>query len=329
VALVENKPEGDAVDVGEAVTQRAAQGSLTGACVLVTGGAGFIGRHVADAFAAAGASVVLADSAPCRASESVKALTGDLRDPAFRDSVVTADLDGIIHLAAATSVLASVRDPAGVYDLNVAATAGLLELARVRGVPRFLLASTNAVVGDVGAATISECSPLRPLTPYGASKAACEMMLSGYAGAYGMATCALRFTNVYGTGMAHKDSFVPRLMRAARSGSPVRIYGDGLQVRDLVNVGDVVRGVLAAWKGGARGPLIIGAGVPVSVLELIDAARRATGVDILAEHIPAQNGEMPAVVVDISRARALGYEPRVGLQEGLADVWADFLGQSG
>ena len=281
----------------EAAATRPVGDRLAGRRVLVTGGAGFIGRHVTRALVRAGATVIVADRQPGEVAEGCEALAGDL------------------------------RDPAGVHDLNVTATAGLLELARLRDVPRFLLASTNAVVGDVGTATIDETSPLRPLTPYGASKAACEMLLSGYAGAYGMATCALRFTNVYGPGMAHKDSFVPRLMRAARSGETVRVYGDGKQSRDLVNVEDVARGVLTAWTQQATGPLVIGAGRSVSVLELVRAAREATGTELPVEHIPAQSGEMPAVVVSIARARSLGYEPKVTLEDGLAGVWQDFREQ--
>ncbi|HET9167896.1 MAG TPA: NAD(P)-dependent oxidoreductase, partial [Actinospica sp.] len=171
---------------------------LAGSRILVTGGAGFIGRHAVRALAEAGASVLVADRDPCAVPEGGRVLRGDLRDQRFRERILSPDLDGIIHLAALTSVLASVNDPAGVHDLNVTATASLLESARVRGVPRFLLASTNAVVGDAGESVIDERIALRPLTPYGASKAACEMLMSAYQGSYGMATCALRLTNVYG-----------------------------------------------------------------------------------------------------------------------------------
>jgi UDP-glucose 4-epimerase len=95
----------------------------------------------------------------------------------------------------------------------------------------------------------------------------------------------------------------------------------------LVHVEDVARGVLVAWTQQALGPLVIGAGRSVSVLDLVSAAREATGTELPAEHIPAQNGEMPAVVVSIARARSLGYEPRVALKDGLVGVWEDFCGQ--
>jgi UDP-glucose 4-epimerase len=237
---------------------------------------------------------------------------------------------GIVHLAASTSVLRSVERPTQAYADNVAVTQELLDLARIRGVSRFLLASTNAVVGDVGTTTITEQLPLQPLSPYGATKAACEMLLSGYAGAYGMSTCALRFSNVYGPGMAHKDSFVPRLMRAALSGSTVRIYGDGTQRRDLVHIDDVVRGVLLGWESRYTGSVIIGSGLSVSVLELVDAVRRVTGRPLPAEHVAAQAGEMPAVVLDLSHsAEAIGYRPAVELPDGLASTWRYFRDEVG
>lgn len=293
--------------------------------VLVTGGAGFVGRTVVRALRTAGARVRVADLAAFPDPDhGVESVVGDLRDPAVLAAAVTGEITGVIHLAARTSVLQSVQDPAGVHEVNVELTARLLEAARLAGVGRFLLASTNAVVGDIGSGRIHEDVPLRPLTPYGATKAACEMLLSGYAGSYGMTTCAVRLTNIYGPGMAHKDSFVPRLMRAALAGEGVEVYGDGEQRRDLVHVEDVARGFLAAWHAGHTGPVIVGAGRSVTVTELVEAARKATEKPIPVRNIPAKPGEMPAVIVDISRARSLGYEPRVTLEQGLVGVWHDF-----
>lgn len=296
---------------------------LRGRKILVTGGAGFIGARVVAALRAAEAHVTVVDR-ELFPNDDVPTLVGDLWDPEVRDAAVLPGLDGIVHLAAVTSVLKSRQAPSDAYRSNVVVTQELLELARLRGVQRFLMASTNAVVGDVGADTIREDVPLRPLTPYGASKAAAEMLLAGYAGSYGMTTCALRLTNVYGPGMARKDSFVSRLMRAARSGESVRIYGDGRQSRDFVHVDDVVRGLVTAWEQEHTGPLIVGSGRSVSVLELVDAVRNVTGRPLPAQHVPAQAGEMPAVIVDTAQAGTLGFHPSVTLEEGLATVWDDF-----
>jgi UDP-glucose 4-epimerase len=298
---------------------------LSGQHVLVTGGAGFVGRSVVRALRRQGAQVTVVDLQPFPDGD-VTSVVGEITDPPTRDAAVVEGLDGIVHLAAVTSVLRSMEDPGGVYEANVAATAGLLELARTRGIGRFLLASTNAVAGDVGEATIHEDIPLRPLTPYGATKAACEMLLSGYGGAYGMSTCALRLTNVYGQGMTHKDSFVARLMRAAITGDTVEIYGDGTQRRDFVHVDDVVQGLLLAWRRHCTGSLIIGSGSSITVLDLLDQARRVTGRPLPAVHVAPKPGEMPAVIVDIGRARSLGYRPTVALEDGLLTAWADFAG---
>ena len=298
---------------------------IDGARVLVTGGSGFIGRSVVPALIAAGAHVRNVDRHAAEGLD-VPTVIGDLRDPEVVERAVTADLDGIVHLAAKTSVLQSVKQPEAVTAHNVSTTAALVERARAVGVPRFILASTNAVVGDVGTATITEQTPLQPLTPYGATKAACEMLISGYGASYGMQTCALRFSNVYGAGMAAKDSFVPRLMRAARSGEYVQIYGDGMQRRDLVNAADVSAAVLLAWERGVQGPLIIGSGQSISVLDLVAAAREATGAELPVKHVEAKPGEMPAVIVSIDRARQFGYEPRVSLVDGLRMVWSEFRG---
>jgi UDP-glucose 4-epimerase len=306
-------------------------GSPIGGRVLITGGCGFIGSAVVKEFQSRGIAATVVDrQAPDGPHDGVTHIVGDLRDNDVRDQAVAPGTVGIVHLAASTSVLRSVERPTQTYADNVAVTQELLELARIRGVSRFLLASTNAVVGDVGTTTITEQLPLQPLSPYGATKAACEMLLSGYAGAYGMSTCALRFSNVYGPGMAHKDSFVPRLMRAALSGSTVRIYGDGTQRRDLVHVDDVVRGVLLGWESCYTGSVIIGSGLSVSVLELVDTVRRVTGRPLRTDHVAAPGSEMPAVILDLSHgANAIGYRPAVELSDGLASTWRYFRDEVG
>jgi UDP-glucose 4-epimerase len=295
----------------------------SGARVLVTGGSGFIGRRLVRALLEAGADVTVADRRPFPGG-GVRTILGDLCDPAVVARVIQPGTDAVFHLAAVTRVLLSVEDPAGTYRLNVDATAGLLEQARIHGVGSFVLASTNAVTGDVGTATITEQAPLRPLTPYGATKAAGEMLLSAYAASYGISCSALRFSNVYGPGMQEKDSLIPRLMRAAVAGGGIQVYGDGKQLRDLVHVDDIVAGTFAAWRTGHTGPLILGAGESVSVNDILAAARAVTGAELPAEHVPAKPGEMPAVIVDISAARALGYQPVHDLKSGLATVWPEF-----
>ncbi|WP_371406026.1 NAD-dependent epimerase/dehydratase family protein [Kribbella sp. NBC_00662] len=292
--------------------------------VLVTGAAGFIGRAVVAALRERGVAVTAVDREPPDASwdEGVQVVTGDLAEQETCIAAFETRPTAVVHLAALTSVLRSVDAPMQTFAQNVTITQVLLELARGSGVDRFVLASTNAVVGDVGTSTITADLPLRPLTPYGATKAAGEMLLSAYSGSYGMTTAALRFTNVYGPGMSHKDSFVPRMMRAALSGTGVRVYGDGQQRRDLVYIDDVVSGVLLALESKYDGRAIIGSGRSVSVLEMIETVRTVTGRPVPAEHIEAPAGEMPAVVVDITND--LGYKPTVTLEEGLERTWQYF-----
>jgi UDP-glucose 4-epimerase len=291
--------------------------------VLITGGTGFIGRRLVRSLMESGTEVTVLDRRPFP-DQGVLSVTADICDESALSRAVTPGTEAIVHLAAVTSVVESTKDPAGTYRTNVAATASLLEIARASGVGTFLFASTNAVVGNVGDAVITERSPMRPLTPYGATKAAVEMMLSCYASVYGMTACALRFSNVYGPGMAEKDSFIPRLMRAARDGKGVQVRGDGSMLRDVIHVDDIVSGILAVWRSGHTGPVILGSGRSVSVNDMVEAARSVTGAPLPVQHVPVGPGEMPAVVLDVSLARGLGHAPEHDLKSGLATVWPDF-----
>ncbi|MBI2709500.1 MAG: NAD-dependent epimerase/dehydratase family protein [Actinobacteria bacterium] len=293
--------------------------------MLVTGGSGFIGRATVRALLEGGASVTVAD---LRAfpDPDVPTVVGDLRDPACRSEAVATGTDTIVHLAAMTSVLRSVEEPVAVYDTNVAATAGLLELARERGIERFVFASTNAVAGDVGDQLIHEGLALAPLTPYGATKAAAEMLMSAYGASYGLQACALRLTNVYGRGMGVKDSFIARLLRHAKAGTEAQVYGDGEQRRDFVFLDDVVRAFTQTCGDGCSGVLVVGSGHSVTMNELLDEVRAVTGAALPARHTDPKPGEMRAVRVDVSRARQAGWEPQVDLRQGLTETWRDARG---
>ncbi len=313
---------------GPEVSTGAPPTDLKGQRIVVTGGSGFIGAHVVAAMCRAGADVVTVDRRPappfrCHpgGDHAVTDVVGDLRDVSVVDAAVAPGTAAIVHLAAQTQVLRSIEDPRGTFENNVLVTEALLERARHTGVPAFVLASTNAVVGGGASGVLNESAPLGPLTPYGATKAAGEMFLSCYNAAYGVRGVALRFTNVYGPGMSEKDSVVPRLMRVAASEGALDVYGDGLQVRDYVNVADVVAAIMMAVRTpGLSGPVVIGSGSSVSVLDLIDVVEKALGMPLRVNHVPAKPGEMPAVIVDNSVARAWGWAPSVGLERGIAEV---------
>src|SRR5437588_11408911 len=154
----------------------------------------------------------------------------------------------------------------------------LLEAARSSGATSLVFASTNAVTGPMRGPAITEAEVLQPLTPYGATKAASEMLMSAYTAVYDMRCVPLRLTNVYGPGMQAKDSIVARLMRAIRLGTTFEIYGDGRQVRDYVHVSDVVQAAaLALGDESWSGPMVIGTGTSLSVLEVVEQVPQVSG----------------------------------------------------
>jgi UDP-glucose 4-epimerase len=297
---------------------------LGGRRVLVTGGSGFIGRHVVADLREAGATVRIVDLKE-HPDPSVDLVQGDIADRDVLERAFDGGCDGVVHLAAVTSVLKSMEHPELTFRTNVEGTHALLEGARAAGVTSLVFTSTNAVTGPMDAPAITEKATLKPLTPYGATKAAGEMLMSAYTASYGVRCTMLRLTNAYGPGMQAKDSIVARLMRAIRLGSTFEIYGDGTQVRDYVHAADVTAAVrLGLGDERWSGPMVIGTGRSLSVLEVIEALRAVTGTDLEVRHGPARPGEMPAVIVDPARALAAGWSPQFTFEQGLAGVWEEW-----
>lgn len=298
--------------------------TLRASQILVTGGSGFIGRHVVGALREAGARVRVLNLQPFP-DASVDTVLGDIADPAIARRAVRGGVDGVVHLAAVTSVLRSLEHPQLTFETNVIGTQNILEAARGAGAQAIVLASSNAVAGPMDEPSISERSTLRPLTPYGATKAAAEMLLSAYTAGYGLRGVSLRLTNVYGPGMQAKDSLVARLMRAILDQTGFEIYGTGRQVRDYVHVFDVVAAVQLGLTDPAwRGPVVIGSGRSLSVLDVLATVRAVSGAELPVVHGPARAGEMPAVIVDNSGARAVGWTPEIRFEDGVAGVWQEW-----
>ena len=292
---------------------------------IVTGGAGFIGSHVAEALLARGDEVHVLDDLSTGYRENVPdgaALhVGDIREP---DEIVDAvEPDAILHFAAQANVRVSVERPAHDAEINVFGTLQILEAAR-RYDATIVLASTGGAIYGECDRPAAERAPRRPLSPYGTSKLAAEEYVATYNRLYGTNHVSLRYANVYGPRqVAHGEAGVVAIfMGALRDGGTPRIYGDGMQTRDYVHVGDAARATLAALERKRGGVFNIGTGIETSVLELYTAIERASGVEQVAEHAPQRLGELQRSVLDVSlAARELGWTPAVALDDGLARTW--------
>jgi UDP-glucose 4-epimerase len=294
---------------------------------LVTGGAGFIGSHVADALVERGDDVWvldnLASGKPENINEHALLVEADIRDAAaveraFADSRP----DVCFHLAAQADVRVSIAQPAFDAEVNLIGTVNILEAARA--------GETQVVFSSTGGAIYGECdgpadedSPRLPLAPYGASKLAGEEYVATWSRLYGGGHVALRYGNVYGPRQdPHGEAGVVAIFfgRIA-NGQELHIYGDGRQTRDYVFVGDVVAATLAASTAPA-GVYNVGTGTETSVLELADGCKRASGVDAEVVFDPPRLGELARSVLDPSRAEAvLGFRPVTSLAEGLEATW--------
>lgn len=280
--------------------------------ILVTGGAGFIGSNIADAFLNRGWRVSVIDDLSTgsrgNVSAGVEFHVANLCDRETAELIEQIKPDVISHHAAQIDVRKSVADPAHDAQVNVVATLRLLESARVAGVKRFVFASTGgAIYGEPVFAPQTEEHPAMPLSPYGCAKLAVEHYLHYYREVYGLPTVALRYGNVYGPRQnPHGEAgviaiFAERLLR----GESVTINGSGEQTRDYVYVGDVVAANVAAVENESMsGAFNVGTGVETSVNELYAALLTALGLDVEATYGPAKAGEQMRSVLDASKIRA-------------------------
>jgi UDP-glucose 4-epimerase len=293
---------------------------------LVTGGAGFIGSHVVDAYVQAGLDVAIVDNlvtgSRANLHSAARLYEVDIRDGAELDRVFADERPAIVsHQAAQASVRGSMEDPLRDAATNVLGSLNVLEASRKFGVRKLIYAATGgAAVGEPRYLPVDEDHPVEPLSPYGASKHAVEHYVSLYRQTFGLDTTILRYTNIYGPrqdprGEAGVIAIFAGLVLPG--GQPV-VNGTGEQERDYVYVGDVARAnVLALEKGDGR-MFNIGTGVSTSVNELFDMLAELTGYGEPRRHGPALSGEVFRIYVTNDRARReLGWEPTVALDEGL------------
>jgi UDP-glucose 4-epimerase len=294
--------------------------------ILVTGGAGFIGSHVVDAFLAAGHDVAVVDNLTTGDARWINPRARfhevDLRSARLGRVFETERPEVVAHLAAQASVSRSVIDPVFDASVNIGGSVGLLECCRRHGVRRVIYSSSGgAGYGDTDVIPTPESHPSLPISPYGITKVAVEQYVSAWTGIYGISGISLRYANIYGPRQNPQGEagviaiFCHRLLTAQ---API-INGDGDQTRDYTYVEDVAAAnVKALEHPGATGGVNIGTGIETSVNDLYRALVQAAGSTMKAQHAPARPGEQrrsclsPAVA-----ARALGWKPTVSLAEGL------------
>ena len=297
-------------------------GDLSGRTVLVTGGAGFVGSHLAESLTEAAEVRVLddfANSSPEDVPDHATLYEGDVRDRETVREAMT-DVDVVFHEAAMVSVPASVEDPLGCHGVNGTATLGLLDVARETD-SRVVLASSAAIYGRPESVPIGEDHPKRPSSPYGIEKLSNDQYARVYAEQYGLETVALRYFNVYGPRQTGQYSGVISVfLDQALGGDPITVEGDGEQTRDFVHVDDVVRANRLAATTDATGTAYnVGTGTSVTVRELAEAVRDVTGADVPITHTDPRPNDVERSRADVARARReLGFEPTVSLRDGLA-----------
>ena len=303
---------------------------------LITGGAGFIGSHIARALLEQGADVRVLDNFSSGKRENlmgldVEVLEGDLRDA----SIVTRAVQGvevIFHEAAFVSVPESMEKPQECLDVNVTGTSMLFEAARKAGVGRVVIASSAAVYGDSDAMPLVENTPLKQLSPYAVSKRIDEMYAELFTNQFGLEVAALRYFNVYGPRQRPDSMYaaaVPIFIRRMLDNKPITVYGDGGQTRDLINVRDVVQAnLLASQHPAAPGQIFnVCTGVETRILDLLDILYEIFPNAPKHVHAETRAGDIYRSIGTPKKIKdTLGFDPKVTLAEGLKEAVEEMRG---
>jgi UDP-glucuronate 4-epimerase len=303
---------------------------------LVTGGAGFIGSHVCERLLNEGHTVHTLDDlnpyyAPALKEKNLADLRvlgggrfrfhqGDISEASFVETAMeTVKPDQIIHLAARAGVRPSLENPALYQQVNVLGTTHLLEAARKRGVRKITVASSSSVYGANAKVPFSESDPVgTPISPYAASKLACEALGHVYHHLYGMDVAMLRFFTVYGP-RQRPDLAINKFAKLIRDGKPIPVYGDGSTARDYTYVTDTVDGVLACTRQEFGYEIFnLGENDTVTLARMIGLLESALGKAAIIDHQPMQPGDVSLTFADISKSRArLGYDPKIKAEDGI------------
>jgi len=294
--------------------------------VLITGGAGFLGSALANRLVSEGHTVLVLDDLtagdPRRLDPQVLFTRGDVRDVPKLWTLLQG-VDCVYHLAARVRVPESIHYPSDYNEVNVGGTVALMEAVRDRGVSRVVLASSGALYGEQARQPIREDQPPHPTSPYGVSKVAAEYYVLTLSALYGIETVALRIFNAYGPGQELPPSYppvIPQLLRQARLGGSLVIFGDGSQTRDFVYIDDVTEALAAAAAAPDVNRLVIniGSGREVSINELAERISGVVGKRLNVLHNREQGGGVSRLVADVSLAKQLlGWEPGTNLDRGL------------
>ncbi len=293
---------------------------------VVTGAAGFIGSNLAETLVAAGHEVVGVDCFtdyydPAEKEENARGLDM-LRLDLAEERLELDGIDGVFHLAAQAGVR-SFGDVFPVYvRRNLLASHRVFEAAAAAGV-RVVFASSSSVYGEAESYPTREDAPPQPISPYGITKLACEQLAHAYAGGFGLDAVVLRYFTVYGP-RQRPDMFFRRVCDALLEGGSFEIYGSGAQSRSFTEVGDAVGATVAAMERAPGGSVLnVGGGDEASMLEAIALLRQVSGRTLAVSHVGAAKGDVARTKADVTRIHeTLGWEPRTGLEQGLARMWA-------